>query len=275
MFKQSLTAILILFVCSMPVYSLEFDTSIDAEIKSKYNSKQLEYDILPNLPKVNTTTPTSVNTPKASLEYSIEKPQITKINPKNGIKIDKWTKFNANSNQTISDKSKAGTNISFTTTAPVYKKNITIPAGSKLYGTIVNTHPPQVTGNGGLIIVKIDSLTYNGKTYPINAKITKANYKKIFFNRIKGKRQYLKGVSKQVNKGENFYKKSNKVSSKMSSIPIVSLLSPLPTVVGAAGYTIQTVISPLTGLTNRGGSITIPAGSSFEIKLLDNAYINF
>lgn len=271
MIKQSLAAVLMLFICTIPAYSLDFDTSIDAEIKSKYNSNQLEYDILPSLPKVNSTP---INTPKASIEYSEEKPQITKIDPNSGLKISKWTKFNVKSNQTISDKSRTGTTISFTTTAPVYKKDITIPAGTKLYGTVVNTHSPQITGNGGLIIVKIESINYNGKTYPINAKITKANYKKIFFNRIKGKRQYLKGIAKQIDKGEKFYNKSNKVSSKMSSVPIISILSPLPTIVGGAGYTINTIISPVTGLTNKGETISIPAGSCFEIKLLDNAYIN-
>jgi len=266
---------------TLPVSALEFDTSVDEEIKRKYNSKKLEYDVLPTLPKVNTTsttptkTPPSANTgvPKSTPSYTDEKPVITKINPKDAIKISSGTKFQAKSNQLISDWSKEGSTVSFTTTAPVYKKQITIPAGTKFYGTITDVHRPQKTGNGGLVVIRLNNMTYNGKTYNVNAKITKANSKKIFFNNIKGKRQYLKGVANQVDKGENFYKKTRKISSKMADNPILVILSPIPSIAGFAGYSACTILSPLTGLTNKGGNLSIPQGSQFEIKLLDSAYI--
>ena len=59
----------------------------------------------------------------------------------------------------------------------------------------------------------------------------------------------------------------------MADNPILIILSPVPTLVGYVGYAGCTVLSPITGLTNKGGNISIPAGSSFEIKLLDSAYI--
>ena len=93
-------------------------------------------------------------------------------------------------------------------------------------------------------------------------------------NKIKGKRQYLSGVGKQIDKGENFYKKSRRLSNKMADNPILIILSPVPTVVGLAGYTGATLLSPLTALTVKGGNLSLPAGSTFEIKLIDEAYVN-
>lgn len=280
-YKKFIIFSLIFLTGTLPVFSLELDMSVDEEIKKKYNSSKLEYEVLPSLPKVNSTTTNTLKTntqttivPKTLPKYSeTSTPTISKIDKKDAIKIPKWTKLNVKSNQIISDWLKAGNTVSFTTTTPVYKKYITIPAGTKLYGIITDAHRPQKTGNGGLVVLKITSMTYQGKTYTVNGKITKANSRKIFFNNIKGKRQYWSGVGKQIDKGENFYKKTKNTSSKMADNPVLIILSPIPAIVGIAGYSVCTVLSPLTGLTTKGGNLYIPSGSLFEIKLLDNAYI--
>lgn len=250
-------------------YALELDLSVDEEIKKKYNSSKLEYEVLPNLPK--SATPSSP--PKTTPTYATTVPKITKIDKTTASKIPSRTKFKARSNQTISDWSQKGANVSFTTTEAVFKKNLTIPAGTKLYGIISDSHRPQITGNGGLVEIDITSITYNGKTYQVDGKITKANSKKIFFSNIKGKRQYWKNVSKHIDKGESFYKKSRNLSNKMSNNPILVLLSPIPSAVGMAGYSICTILSPITAIGSKGSNISIPAGSSFEIKLQAPAYI--
>lgn len=271
--KNFVITILVMLVYALPVLSLELDTSIDQEIKKKYNSSKLEDTVLPNLPNI--TPASSTPTPPKSLpNYNTTViPAITPVNPKDGIKISSWTKFKVKSNQLISDWSKEGTVVSFTTTVPVYKKNITIPAGTVFKGVIINSHRPQITGNGGLVILKITSISYGGKTFRTDAKVTKANYKKIFFNNIKGKRQYWKGVANRINKGEDFYNKTKKISNKLSSNPIFIILSPFPIIVGAAGCTVCTILSPITAITTKGGNLSIPAGSEFEIKLLEPAYV--
>jgi hypothetical protein len=169
---------------------------------------------------------------------------------------------------------RATTNVSFTTTAPVYSKYTTIPAGAKFYGVIVDSHRPQISGNGGLVVIRMGSLAYGGNTYRADGKITKANYKKVFLNNIKGKHQYWKSVGTKVSKGETFYGKSKNVSAKMSNIPIIEFVSFVPRVVGALGYGVNAVVSPVTALFSKGGSVSIPAGSTFEIKLLDDVYVN-
>lgn len=273
MLRKVLITILTVLTATIPVVALEFDTSIDEEIKQKYNSSKLEYEVLPNLPKTSPPTSSSTSVPKTPPTYTEVKPVITTVDKKNAKQIPSGTIFAVRSNQIISDYSKDGSTVSFTTTSPVYKKNVTIPTGTKIYGTITDVHRPQPAGNGGLVVLGINSITYNNQTFTINAKITKANSKKIFFNNIKGKHQYWKGVAKQVDKGENFFKKTRQTSNKMSNNPVLLILSPIPTIVGYVGYAGCTILSPLTGLTNKGGNLSIPAGSQFEIKLLEEAYI--
>lgn len=267
--KILLTSI-VLFSGALSVSALEFDTSVDAEIKEKYNSSKLEYEVLPNLPKV---SPTSTPVPKVTPTYTTTVPKITQIDRTNAKKIPAGTKFSVKSNNAISDWSKEGATVSFTTTQPVFKNEITIPSGTKIYGKILESHQPQLTGNGGLVVLRLTSISLNGGTYEINGKITKANYKKIFFNNIKGKRQYWKGVNDKINASERFYNKTRKVSTKMANNPILIILSPIPTVVGFVGCSLGTIVSPVSAISAKGGHISLPAGSSFEIKLLDSAYV--
>lgn len=267
--------------------ALELDMSVDEEIRKKYDSSKLENTVLPPLPKIdnsqnkttpinNTTTTTQQITsiPKVTPTYTTEvRPQITPADKKAAIKIFRWTTFETKSNQKINNWLSVGSSVSFTTTAPVYKKNITIPTGTIFKGTITDVHKPQATGNGGLVVIKITSMTFNGKTYPVNAKITKANAKNIYLNNIKGQRQYCANAGKQVDKGEAFYQRARKTSTKLANNPIGIIISPIPTIVGVAGYTVNTAISPITSIFAKGGNVSIPTGSSFEIRLNESAYI--
>lgn len=269
--------------------ALELDMSVDEEIRKKYDSSKLENTVLPPLPKIdnsqnkttpinNTTTTTTTkqttSIPKVTPTYTTEvRPQITPADKKTAIKIFRWTTFETKSNQKINNWLSVGSSVSFTTTAPVYKKNITIPTGTIFKGTITDVHKPQATGNGGLVVIKITSMTFNGKTYPVNAKITKANAKNIYLNNIKGQRQYWANAGKQVDKGEAFYQRARKTSTKLANNPIGIIISPIPTIVGVVGYTVNTAISPITSIFAKGGNVSIPTGSSFEIRLNESAYI--
>lgn len=265
--------------------ALELDMSVDEEIRKKYDSSKLENTVLPPLPKIdnsqnkttpinNTTTQQTTSIPKVTPTYTTEvRPQITPADKKAAIKIFRWTTFETKSNQKINNWLSVGSSVSFTTTAPVYKKNITIPTGTIFKGTITDVHKPQATGNGGLVVIKITSMTFNGKTYPVNAKITKANAKNIYLNNIKGQRQYWTNAGKQVDKGEAFYQRARKTSTKLANNPIGIIISPIPTIVGVAGYTVNTAISPITSIFAKGGNVSIPTGSSFEIRLNESAYI--
>ncbi len=277
MLKKIFINLLILTISAMPVLAFDLDMSVDDTIKKQYDTGKLEQDVLNNninqSQKQSIKNSTSKSLPSATLDYSPTPMVITKADNVYTKKIPQWTTFTAKSNQAISGYSRKGTKVSFTTTQNIYKKEVTIPAGTKFYGEIVNSHGAQSTGNGALVVLKITSMTYNGTTYQVRGKITKAKSKKIFFNNIKGQRQYIAGIGKQIDKGENFYKKTRRVSSKMSDNPILVILSPIPTLVGFVSYAGCTALSPITALTTKGGNLNLPAGSVFEIKLLDRVYV--
>lgn len=280
--KKIILSVLLILISSLPAISLELDLSVDEEIKKKYDSSKLENTVLPPLPKVNgnSTSPqynhsknTVTGVPKTAPIYETKVPTISKADKKNALKIPSGTKFQVRSNQRISDWSGVNSQISFTTTIPTTKRYVTIPSGAIIRGYVVDSHRPQASGNGGLVEITLTNLSYSGKSVAINAKITKANNKNIFFNNIKGKHQYWHGVGQQVNKGERFYLKTRNVSRKLANNPIGIIISPIPAIVGWGSYAVCTVISPVTGFFAKGGNVSIPAGSNFEIKLLDDAYI--
>lgn len=276
----------LLFACRSMAF--ELDPSVDEEIRKNYNPSALEQN-LPALPKVaptQTSTPsksTTISTtapPKTQPISQTTRPQIivknmpnSKIDKSTAIRIKKGTKFKVRSSAYLADTTRTGARLTFTTLQPVTQRYITIPAGTVFNAVVVNSHQPQATGNGGLLQVEVDGIQYNGKTYYSQGKVTKANHKKVFVNNIKGKRQYWKGVANQIDKGQNFYKKTRRASNKLTDNPITLIISPIPTIVGLGTYAVNLVGSPLFSIGYKGGRLSIPAGSEFEIKLLDDIYL--
>lgn len=273
-------------------FAFELDTSVDEEIRKNYNPSALEQN-LPALPKTapsqsattkTTVTTTNKTTPVVTKTQPVSqpsKPQLVikkmdndyKFDKSTAIRIKKGTKFRVKSNCVISDYQREGTRVSFTSIKPVTQRYITINEGTRFNAVVEDSHLPQFTGNGGLIVLMVDGIVVNGSTKSVHAKITKANMKKVFLNNIKGKRGYIKGVSRQVDKGENFYKKTRRTSTKLADNPVGLIISPIPTVFGAVVYAVNLVGSPVFAIWAKGSRISIPAGSEFEIKLLEDVYL--
>ena len=281
--KIKLLTIIIFLLC-MPAWSYNLDTSINKEIQNKYDANKLNEDMKISTPPSDPKTTSNFNktpnkAPNIKLNFE-ENENINIINPQSnsqykqsGIIIPKWTSFKVKSNQKISNWLSIGSVVSFTTTSPVYKKNITIGSGTIFKGKVTKIHSAQITGNGALVEIKITHMIYNGKTYPTDGKITKANSKLVFFSKLKGNRQYLNGVENKINRATNFYKKARNMSNKLAQNPFGVILAPIPTIIGFAGGTIGTVSSPLTGLIQKGRNISLPAGTNYEIKILSDIYI--
>ena len=271
----------------MPCLALELDTSVDEEIRKNYNPSKLELESLPPLPEVKPTSQPAqkpplevVDIPEAKpigslppLTPADKKPVISKIDKSTAIRIKKGTKFTVKSQQAVSDATRAGSRLSFVSQRAVTQRYVTIPQGTVFKGEVHDSHLPQLSGNGGLIVIGIDSMVFKGSTVGIQAKITKANHKKIFFNNIKGKRTYWKSTANSLKPGTKFYKKMMRATSKLADGTITVILTPFTVVAGVAVYAVNFVGSPLYGLFGKGGRISVPAGSEFEIKLLEDVYL--
>lgn len=290
--KKIFSLFVVTLLLSSHCFAFELDTSVDEEIRKNYNPSALEQN-LPALPKTapsqSATTKTTVTTtnkttpvvPKTQPVSQPSKPQLVikkmdndyKFDKSTAIRIKKGTKFRVKSNCVISDYQREGTRVSFTSIKPVTQRYITINEGTRFNAVVEDSHLPQFTGNGGLIVLMVDGIVVNNSTKSVHAKITKANMKKVFLNNIKGKRGYIKGVSRQVDKGENFYKKTRRTSTKLADNPVGLIISPIPTVFGAVVYAVNLVGSPVFAIWAKGSRISIPAGSEFEIKLLEDVYL--
>lgn len=281
----------------MPSLALELDLSVDEEIRKNYNPSKLEQESLPPLPKTAAPSKTVTTKPKATSTTTtttsappkttpvVSEPARKKVNKNlpgttltqddfTAIKIKKGTKFRLKSNNLVSDYLREGAKVSFTSLTPVYQRYVTIPAGTVFTASVVDSHLPQITGNGGLVELKIETVQFRGRTYSAHGKVTKANHKKIFINNIKGKRQYWKGVANQVEKGHKFYKKTRETSKKLADNPVGVIISPIPTVVGVVAYVVNFAGSPVFSIGYKGGRVSIPAGSEFEIKLQEDVYLS-
>mgnify|MGYP004663894069 FL=1 len=288
--KKLFSLFVVVLLFSSSCFAFELDMSVDDEIRKNYNPSALEQN-LPALPKTapsqtqkqNSTSAnkTTLTAPKTQPVQQQSKPQLVikklpndyKYDKSTAIRIKKGTKFRVRSNSVISDYLREGSRVSFTSIKPVTQRYITINEGTRFNAVVENSHLPQFSGNGGLVVLMVDGMVVNGNSRSVHAKITKANLKNIYFNNIKGKRGYWKGVAKQVDKGEAFYKKTRRTSAKLSDNPVGIIISPLPTITGMVVYAVNFAGSPLFALWAKGARISIPAGAEFEIKLLEDVYL--
>ena len=271
----TITLILLIFLANN-AFCFDLDITVDDDIRKNYNSSKLvkdtqteDLETLPELPeklKKDMTSPIYTNNTNS---YSAQIPII-----KGNVKIQKGTSFNVVNIGSISDWQSKGTTVKFKTTTALNKKKYVIPAYTIFTGEIIESHQPQISCNGGLIVIRIKSMQYKNQTIPLNAYITRANDKLIFFNNIKGERTYLKTVWKKGAWGRSLFNRMLSLTVNLGSETSTFILSPFPFAYGTICLGANTLISPITAFFSKGKHISINSGSNFKIKLLEDAYID-
>lgn len=271
--KKSILKILFLTFCTFCMTNLchafDLDETVDDEIRKKYNTQE------ENLPELPAIIKEGESTKSADIKSNNTAPPQKTITYTNGsVKIKKGTSFNVINTTNISDWQTRGTTIKFKTRAPLYGKNYTIPTSTVFTGEIVESHQPQITCNGGLVAIKVYSMSYKGQTIPINAYITRANDKKIFLNNIKGERKYLKTVWQKGNWGRTLFNKMLSLTINLGGEGSTIILSPFPLAYGTICLGANAITSPICAFFSKGGHVSIASGKYFRIKLLDDAFID-
>lgn len=275
---------LLLVLLVNPAFGFDLDETVDDEIRKNYNPNKITKEMgikedaleksmqmtpeetlpsLPSITKYGSSTKTSDT--KSTYQYK----------PYTGgsIKIKKGTTFNVVSTCAISDWQKAGTAVRFKTNQPIYTKRYTIPASTVFNGEIIESHQPQITANGGLVVIRVNSMIYKGQNVPINAYITRANDKKIFLNNIKGERKYLKTMWQKGNWGRTLFNRMLSLTVNLGGEGSTFILSPFPLAYGTICLGANALVSPFCAFFSKGGHVSIPAGRAFRIKLLDDTMI--
>lgn len=258
--------ILLLLICFTldTTFAAEFDASIDADIRKQYNVEEL-----PALPKAlpsKSPVKSSVNPPR-----EIKTPNFTgKV-----YTIKSGTKITLVSKSEVAHWTSSGSKISFYSQNPITtKEGAVIPAGTLFKAVILDSHSPQITGNGGLIKLKISEIYYNNVMSSINTKISEANSKKIIKNKLKGKHKYWQNCSKAMTPGKKTFKIMQKAAKTLTPYPIINILSLVPFSIGGAVYLVNASIAPVASVFMKGGALRIPSGTVFIITVLGNNKIN-
>ncbi len=253
--KKIISIFLIMFFINTAVYGVEFDSSIDSQIRKDY---QVEENDLPVLPKA---------IPTANIEEVPPLPAITKTTGKT-YTLKSGSKINLIARSAITDWAHKGSSISFSSSNSIItKEGYTIPEGTIFKGRITDVHRPQLTGNGGLVELCIDEIQLNGVISKINTKISLANSKKVFRSDIKGKRSYWKNFAKVTKPGKKTFLATQKAAHEISTIPIIEILSPVIWLSGSIVYVVNATFAPFIAIFTKGGSLSLPAGTKFQIKI--------
>lgn len=275
---KRLILLAILLTLSGHAFAFDLDETVDDEIRKNYNSDKLsgvndhaleksmqtfQDETLPDLPNITKSGKATTTTPTAQYK------------PYRGgnTKITKGTTFNVRNSSQISDWQTSGTKVKFTTPQAIYTKKYTIPASTVFYGEVIESHQPQITCNGGLVVIRINSMIYKGQTVPLNAYVTRANDKKIFLNNIKGERKYLKTMWQKGNWGRTLFNRMLTLTVNLGGEGSTFILSPFPLAYGTICLGANALTSPFCAFFSKGGHVSIPAGKSFRIKLLEDTFI--
>ena len=268
-------------------HAFDLDETVDDEIRKNYNPSKLVEDTKTTTAldkKIKATPSVDENLPALPniTKYEDSKPKsevknnTTTYTPYSGgnIKVPKGTSFNVVSSNAISDWQRKGTTIKFTSKSHTNGKGFTIPANTTFIGEIIESHQPQITCNGGLVVIRVHTMIYKGQSVPIQAYVTRANDKKIFLNNIKGNRTYLKTMWKKGNWGRTLFNKMMNLTVNLGAEGSTLILSPFPLAYGSICIGANALVSPICAFFSKGGHVSIPAGSNYRIKLLEHTMIN-
>lgn len=188
------------------------------------------------------------------------------------IVLRKGTRFKLRLQTSISDRTPVGSKVYFVSVYPETSRYLTIPSGTVFRGQVVDSHSPQIAGNGGLIVVEVNEMIYKNSVYYINAKVGVADYRRIYLNNIKGKHKIFKNICAFSRPGRHFMRRMWRVAGQLSNGPEI-VLSPIAIVGGLVVYGTNIAVSPVFSIFSTGDSIMIPDGAYFEIKLRQDALI--
>ena len=285
-----------LLVCS--AHAFDLDETVDDEIRKTYNDTKLIEDTgirnideeLPELPRIiNSKTPQKQPDIKSSpsetkppvkqadikSSVSVTKPPVKSMPYTGGnTKVKKGTVFSVINSSAITDRQSRGSTVKFRVSKQINTKHYSIPASTLFTGEIVEVHQPQITCNGGLVAIQVYSMTYKGQTIPLNAYVTRANDKKVFFNDIKGERTYLKTMWKKGGWGRNLFNSMVNLTVRLGADTSTVVLSPFPFLYGTLCLGANALFSPITAFFSKGGHVSIPANSKFNLKLSEDIYID-
>lgn len=255
---------------SQPAVKQAVPSYVPAPQKTAPVAQTYQKQVAPSLPQVVTK---KIEVPVSNVQKTVQMQVNQSYNRQyKNLMVRRGTHFKLRLLTPISDATPSGTRVSFVSVYPETTRYVTIPSGTIFKGSIVNSHRPQLLGNGGLIEIKIDEMVYKNQTFFIDSKICKANYKRVYLNNLKGKQKYVKSIGTITKPGTRFMKKMFTVTGQLANGPEI-ILTPFAIVGGVLVYGVNLICSPVFAMFSLGDSIKLPSGTYFVIKLRSDALL--
>ena len=187
--------------------------------------------------------------------------------------LPKGTEFRVINKSQITEYLPEGRTVDLYSTHEFNTTYYRIPKNTKFTARVVDAHSPQLSCNGGLIKLKVESANINGHNCALNAKITKIKTDDVYFSNLKGEHTYWKTVGKKAKWGQKMFSKWSKTSTKLANKGAGVILAPFPYLGGCILVAASTISSPVTAVLGKGGRVIVPANTTFTIKLRDDAWV--
>lgn len=187
------------------------------------------------------------------------------------IKLEKGRKFFVISEQNLNNNSIEGLPVKFESVQKEYLAYDKTPSKISFHGIIEKAEKPRLAGKSGTVKVKLEKITVDNITYPVEALITKMDNKNVHMGMLVAPSRYLDNLANAANDGVIHNTIKDPCGSDTCSMS--SVKKPFVFFGAAALQLADLLLSPIIAIGKRGEDINIPLNTYFEIKLDKELYV--
>ncbi len=190
----------------------------------------------------------------------------------NTIKLEKGRRFIVVSDRNLSSESISGIPVVFESVQKEYLDYNKKPSKVCFKGIVEKTSKPKLAGKSGTVKVKLEKITIDQVTYPVEAVISKIDNKKVYFNTLAGTAMYGANLADTASNG-TIHTSLKDPCGNMICTTANSYQKPFIFAGAAAVLAADLLISPISSLFKTGNEVSIPQNTLFEIKLDKDMYV--
>lgn len=188
------------------------------------------------------------------------------------VKLEKGRKFIVVSDRNFSSESISGIPVNFESIQKEYITYNKKPEKIIFQAKIEKTERPKFAGKSGKVKLKIEKITIDKITYPVNAVISKIDTKKVYFNTLSSAPIYAANLADTAANG-TIHSHLKDPCGNLICTTTNNYTKPLIYLSAAALQAADLLISPFSSLTKTGDEISIPKHTLFEIKLNEDMFV--
>lgn len=188
------------------------------------------------------------------------------------MKLEKGRRFVVVSDRNLNNTSVSGIPVRFESVQKEYIVYDKTPSKIIFHGKIEKTGKPRLAGKSGTIKIKLEKITIDKITYPVNALISKIDNKAVYGNTLSASPIYLANLADAATNGTINSGWKDPCNSHYCTSG-GNYTRPLIYLSAAALQAADLLIAPLSSLFKTGKNVIIPEKTYFEIKLNKDMFV--